>query len=202
MYDYAMQSMAISQEYSLDTAFSKNKFWKGLCPQLQQRLFDLVLQNVMNRFEFFFYDHQYNVVPPKILVRAVITELQAEMVDSGEYIVKKGDKLENLIFIYVGVAHLFGYDTWKDEELKHKCITFKKGSWFGDYQIMTNVTSDWDLISGYDSEFNISKKPKFMPRNSILIYKIPRKRLLSILRKYPLFRSYILTRSLIRRSYF
>lgn len=54
MYDYAMQSMAISQEYSLDTAFSKNKFWKGLCPQLQQRLFDLVLQNVMNRFEFFF----------------------------------------------------------------------------------------------------------------------------------------------------
>lgn len=141
-------------------------------------------------------------MPPKILVRAVITELQAEMVDSGEYIVKRGDRLENLIFIYVGVAHLFGYDTWKDEELKHKCITFKKGSWFGDYQIMTNVTSDWDLISGYDSEFNISKKPKFMPRNSILIYKIPRKRLLSILRKYPLFRSYILTRSLIRRSYF
>ena len=57
MYDIAVDSMAISQEYSLDIAFSKNKFWTGLSPQLQGRLFDLVLQNVQSRFEFFFYDH-------------------------------------------------------------------------------------------------------------------------------------------------
>ena len=32
MYDIAVDSMAISQEYSLDIAFSKNKFWTGLSP--------------------------------------------------------------------------------------------------------------------------------------------------------------------------
>ena len=120
-------------------------------------------------------------MPPKILVRKVITELQAEMVESGEYIIKRGDDVEHLTFIFVGVAHLYGYDTWKDEELRHKCITFKKGGWFGDYQIMTSVPSEWDLIAGYDSEFNVSRKPKGMARNTILIYKIQKKRLLSIL---------------------
>mmetsp|Transcript_24382 Transcript_24382/g.28648 ORF Transcript_24382/g.28648 Transcript_24382/m.28648 type:complete len:274 (+) Transcript_24382:739-1560(+) len=124
------------------------------------------------------------------------------MFKKDELIVEKGQVLEDLMFIYVGVAHLFGYDEWNDETMRHKCITLKKGSWFGDYQILVGVPSEWDLVAGGDSEFNISKKPKGMPRDHILIYKIPSARLITILDKYPLFRSFIVTRSLIRRSYF
>ena len=141
-------------------------------------------------------------MPPKLVVRKILTELQAQIYEKDEFLIKKGDDVEHLIFIYVGVAHLYGFNKWKDEELRHKCITFRKGGWFGDYQILTNTTSEWDLVAGGDSEFNISRKPKGMPRDTILVYKIPRKRLLSILQKYPLFRSYLLTRSLVRRSYF
>jgi signal-transduction protein with cAMP-binding, CBS, and nucleotidyltransferase domain len=141
-------------------------------------------------------------VPPKILIRKIVTELHAQMFKKDELIVEKGQVLEDLMFIYVGVAHLFGYDEWNDETMRHKCITLKKGSWFGDYQILVGVPSEWDLVAGGDSEFNISKKPKGMPRDHILIYKIPSARLITILDKYPLFRSFIVTRSLIRRSYF
>ena len=81
-------------------------------------------------------------------------------------------------------------------------MKLKKGSWFGDYQILTNTPSEWDLIAGGDHEFNISKRPKGMERETILCYEIATEVLLDILDRYPEFRSFMLTRSLVRRSYF
>lgn len=31
-----------------------------------------------------------------------------------EALFKKGDKIDNLVFIYFGVVHLFGTSTWND----------------------------------------------------------------------------------------
>ena len=103
---------------------------------------------------------------------------------------------------YVGVVHLYGTSKWNDIQFVHKCVTLKKGSWFGDYQILTHVPCDWDVIAGGDQEFNTSKKPKGMPRDHILCYHITRDRFKAILDQYPEFRSFVLTRSLVRRSYF
>lgn len=57
--------------------------------------------------------------------------------------IKIGEQVEALIFIYVGVAHIYGISQWNGEEILHKCITLKKGSWFGDYQILTQTQSAW-----------------------------------------------------------
>lgn len=34
MYDEAIVSMAVQEEYSIDKSFSEHHFWKGLSPQL------------------------------------------------------------------------------------------------------------------------------------------------------------------------
>ena len=103
---------------------------------------------------------------------------------------------------YVGVVHLYGTSKWNDEMLIHKCITLKKGSWYGEYEIMTQMPSQWDLVVGGDDEINISKKPKGMPSDHILCYNIQKDRFMDILDEYPKFRSFILLRSVERRSYF
>lgn len=57
-------------------------------------------------------------------------------------------------------------------------------------------------MAGGDHEFDISKKPKGMQRDHILCYEIQKDVFLSIVDQYPAFRAFILTRSLVRRSYF
>ena len=49
-------------------------------------------------------------------------------------------------------------------------MTIKKGAWFGDYQIMLNVLSSWDLVAGSDEEFNTNKRPRNVPINEIMVY--------------------------------
>ena len=137
-----------------------------------------------------------------LLVQCIVSSLQAKMYRKGDIMVKHGQNITELMFIYVGVAHLQGTSKWNDETFLHRCVKLKKGSWFGDYQILTNTPSEWDLIAGGDHEFNISKRPKGMARDHILCYDIASEHLLEILDRYPEFRSFMLTRALVRRYYF
>ena len=100
------------------------------------------------------------------------------------------------------MAHLYGYEQWGGETYRFKVTTLKKGSWFGDYQIMVNVESSWDLEAGGDHEFDKSKKPKGVAPDHILVYTIRAERLRKILNRDPVFRSFVITRSVTRRAYF
>ena len=86
---------------------------------------------------------------------------------------------------FVGVMHLYGTSKWNGIVFRHKCVTLKKGSWYGDYQILTHVTSDWELVAGGDHEFDISKKPKGMKSDHILCYQISKELFTSIIDEYP-----------------
>lgn len=46
MYDASIESIAVQEKYSICKSFAKNSFWKGLSPQLRERLFKAVLSNV------------------------------------------------------------------------------------------------------------------------------------------------------------
>ena len=53
--------------------------------------------------------------------------------------------MDDLHFIVQGQCQLFGVHKMQNDELRIPIVKLKEGSWFGDYQIMLNVRSTWDL---------------------------------------------------------
>ena len=83
-----------------------------------------------------------------------------------------------------------------------EAVTLKGGSWFGDYQAMLNVKTDWDLIAGGHNEGKEGKRARGMPPNHIMTYALDAEFFRKACDGYPFFRSYLINRSLVRRSYF
>ena len=67
---------------------------------------------------------------------------------------------------------------------------------------MLNVLSSWDLVAGSDEEFNTAKKLHNVPANEIMVYMLDGELFKKILDLYPSFRSFIVTRSMVRRQFF
>ena len=86
--------------------------------------------------------------------------------------------------------------------MRFRVVTLKAGSWFGDYQILLLKRSNWDVEAGGDHEYKSDKKPLGMPHNHIMVYKLDATLFLEILKDYPEYRKYIVTRSLVRRMHF
>lgn len=202
MYDEAINYIGVIQSFSICTSFKDHRFWRDLSPQLQQRLFNSVLANTVNRFEFFFNDYNLNVHAPPLLVQSIVVEMNAHLIRKNDYLIKKDQYVDFLYFLYVGVAHLHGFPEINGKTYRVNVATLKKGSWFGDYQIMVNVPSSWDLMAGGDHEFDNTKKPKGMPKEHILVYTVHKDSLRKIMDRYPNFRSFLITRALTRRTYF
>ena len=56
--------------------------------------------------------------------------------------------MEEIFFINHGRAEIIGtYKKKGEEEVKVSVVELKEGSWFGDYQILLNMKSNWDLIA-------------------------------------------------------
>jgi signal-transduction protein with cAMP-binding, CBS, and nucleotidyltransferase domain len=51
----------------------------------------------------------------------------------GELMVTKNEPVNELCFIYAGVAHLYGQMKCEGQLMRYKIVTLKKGSWFGDF---------------------------------------------------------------------
>ena len=67
--------------------------------------------------------------------------------------IKQNKRVDNLILVNQGCLHIYGYYVIKDEEmLRFKAVTIPKGSWYGDYQILLNITSNWDIEAGLDNK--------------------------------------------------
>ena len=67
---------------------------------------------------------------------------------------------------------------------------------------MLNITSDWDLVAGGDIEsFSKNSRPQAMPDNNIMVYMIDSELFHTFLNDYPTYRSFLVTRSLARRTY-
>ena len=70
---------------------------------------------------------------PELLVQTLVTNLRVKLYKKNEVMIESGNDVDELYFINVGVAHLYGYCEWKGETYRFKSVTLKKGSWFGDY---------------------------------------------------------------------
>ena len=65
---------------------------------------------------------------------------------------------------------------------------------------MLNTRSTWDLEAGFDFEFKDKRRPKAMPANHVMVYFIEADKFRKICNSYPSYRSFIVTRSVLRRS--
>ena len=203
MYDSAMEYMGTIVRFSINESFAGNYFYRELKPQLQKQLVNEVLGDVIERFRFFFNDYFNKWHCPSKLVQKLVPQLKSKMHERGNTIVKTGENMTSLIFFYSGSAHLFGSYEWKGERMYFEAVTLKGGSWFGDYQAMLNVKSDWDLIAGgHKDGQEDGKRARGMPPNHIMTYELDSEYFRKACDVYPVFRSQLISRALVRRSYF
>lgn len=76
-----------------------------------------MLSNIYKRIEFFFVDYQQNVISPPLLVTQMITSLEAKMFKKDEVMIRIGENVDALLFIFVGVAHIYSISQWNDEDI-------------------------------------------------------------------------------------
>ena len=189
--------------FDINESFASNSFYRELKPQLQKKLVNEVLGDVVERFRFFFNDYFYNWHCPSRLVRKLVIQLKSKAHERGAVMVKSGDNIDNLIFLYSGCAHLFGSYEWKGDKMYFEAVTLKGGSWFGDYQAMLNVKADWDLIAGgHKDGQEDGKRARGLPPNHILTYELDAEYFRKACDVYPVFWKQLVNRALVRRSYF
>ena len=83
--------------------------------------------------------------------------------------------------------------------LRFKACTLPKGSWYGDYQILLNITSNWDIEAGLDMK---GKASNSLPTDMMQVYELPAEEFMDLMNQYIDYRRFILVRSLVRRAYF
>ena len=141
MYDEATAYMGNRRRFSIKDSFEECRFWHDMPPQLQKKLFEDRLGNVAERFDFFFNDYNNQMFAPQRVIHLMVTGMESKLFGKGERIFAKGSPVNDFVFIYYGACNLYGYYALNQEALRFKVVTLKKGSWFGDYQILLDIPS-------------------------------------------------------------
>jgi len=172
IYDDCQTNIEESLRYSTQATFN-NEFWRALPPQIQNKIVASVLSSQTNMLSYFFNDIIGGIKAPQGFVTKVMVGLESTLYDVGDTIINAGDSVDDLVFIVSGSCDLHGTHTVpafnaakferlrpgfyekpnrqereieeEMEEFKIKVVTLRPGAWFGDYQIMVNVKSSWEL---------------------------------------------------------
>ena len=84
--------------------------------------------------------------------------------------------------------------------LRQEVVKFSSGAWFGDYQLLLNISSVWDLEA--------SAAPKnstvghTIPPGKIQVFEVEHEKFLQICNRFPTYRRWLLGRANIRRCHF
>jgi hypothetical protein len=169
--DEALEYVQNSERYSTRVPLHLSNFWNNLPSNLQSQLFNVILGKTVKRFEFFFHDYNLGNHTSQAFIMSIMTRLNSRLYEKGSIIIKQEKPVENLIFINFGCLHIYGYHEFKDQEmLRFKACTLPKGSWYGDYQILLNVTSNWDIEAGLDMK---GKASNSLPADMMQVYELP-----------------------------
>ena len=110
-----------------------------------------------------------------------MTNLDSKLYEQGELLIEEGKPVRNLFLMHMGAGHLYKSTNMGDEKMRVKVVTLKIGGWFGDYQILLDLPSTWDLEAGGDKEFNPKHRIKNIPPNHIMVYMIESERFKDII---------------------
>jgi len=98
------------------------------------------------KFKHFFKEQKCNFQASDRFIMKILSGLECRCFKPGEQIIKRGDKLQYLYFIFKGSALIM------DEKEEKPLIVLPKYSWFGDYQIFMGSKSNVGVISSNDAD--------------------------------------------------
>ena len=129
-----------------------------------------------------------------------MVNLDSSLYDFGASLVQKGEMLDDLIFIVEGKCDLYGVHKMPNgEKFRQKVVRLKKGAWFGDYQILLDVKSSWEM-EAYGN-IKIKKHNHNIPPGKIQVFKLDKNIFLDAVNRYPDFREWLLMRANLRRCH-
>ena len=110
--------------------------------------------------------------------------------------------MDEIIFINHGRAAILGtYKKEGEDDVKVSVVELMEGSWFGDYQILFNMKSNWDLIAKTSSK-KMNEGNGSISKSKIQVYKLDSEKFLQICNEHSEFRRYLLCRANLRRGHF
>ena len=89
----------------------------------------------------------------------------------------------------------------QNDELRIPIVKLKEGSWFGDYQIMLNVRSTWDLQATKEPKDRGQAVAK-IPSGFVQVFSLEKHKFMKIYHRYPPMRRWLRMRADLRRSHF
>ena len=187
-----------------------------------------MLASQTNKLGYFLNDIIEGIKAPQGFVTKVMVSLESSLYDVGDTIIKAGDSVENLVFIISGSCDLNGFHTvpafnsaryerlrpgfydrptYKQvaetedemEEFKIKVVTLRPGAWFGDYQIMVNVKSSWELQASKGSQGQgvVGR----ISSEKVQVFELAKDRAEVIYNLYPEYRRFHFLRASLRRTH-
>ena len=84
----------------------------------------------------------------------VLTSLEGQLYLPGDVILRRHQRVDNLIFFERGKCNLYGFHDRDDETVKMLIVRLSEGSWYGDFQILTEHASSFQLEAGSPAKYS------------------------------------------------
>jgi hypothetical protein len=142
IYDETVEYVKKSYLYGvIQSLHGENKFYKTLTPELKKKLVFTLLSNYYQKLFFFFNDNIDQNYAELIFVRSILSRLDCVLYLNNSNIVASGKLFRNLYFIYKGTV------TVVCPEFKFQIAKLPEESFFGDYQIIQNIFSEFNFVA-------------------------------------------------------
>ena len=79
---------------------------------------------------------------------SVLTHLDSHLYATGTVLIAERQKVEDLIVVASGKLNLFGFYDHRGEHKKMQIVKLPTCSWYGDFQILLNFESTFQLEAG------------------------------------------------------
>mmetsp|Transcript_6488 Transcript_6488/g.5792 ORF Transcript_6488/g.5792 Transcript_6488/m.5792 type:complete len:175 (-) Transcript_6488:303-827(-) len=152
-------------------------------PQMKMKLIFTIFKKYYYSTYFFFNDEYFGKQLDPFFIRKVISQLDAQIRPANTEMVKAGDKMVNLFFLYKG--------SWTvvEKSRKYAFLTLPQQSFFGDYQVLLNLKSSYYLMTGET------------PQTS-LVFSLDGQYFLDLCDEFPIAKKFMTFRALLRRNHF
>lgn len=118
-------------------------------PRLKEELVKCTLRKDYDKTRYYFNDYKYDNKAPFGFVMKVLTNLHCAIFLEGNKLIEFGKPVYNLNIFMKGSVNLYGYGKLNGEEHRVMLSRLPVGSWYGDYQILMNTNSNFDIEAGH-----------------------------------------------------
>lgn len=181
VYDNAAEYIETTYEHGLVQSFKDSEFFDLLTPKLKNKLVFELLDSYYKKFYFFFNDIQEKVFADDVFIRKILSSMHCQIFFPSVKVVEIGKEVFSIYFIYKGTITV---NAEGEEELT--CLP--SGSFFGDYQILFDLKSNYEFMSTVEDE--------------TWCMTVPKDEFIEICEEFPQFHAFLTQRALTRRNYF